>query len=158
MSVIRIAEGYAGRPVTSLGTLDYAGWQLKLVGISYLDAEPRPALVDAAATAARAVLPMPAVTPDRYGLGFVGIHDGRGACFVFVDWWEAENELHHRTFTAPHDAPDRLVEVTGSGFAACAWDLAVISFERDAWVRTILANPTGPDPEAYLASRLIGQI
>ena len=158
MSRIRLAEGYTPRPVTSLGVLEHAGWHMKLIGISYRDAQPRPELVDAAGRAARAVLPVPAVTPNRYGLGFVGIHDGRGACFVFVDWWEAENELHHHTFTAPQGAPEELVEVTGSGFAACAWDLAVMSHERDAWVRTVLANPAGPDPDGYLATRLAGHV
>ena len=37
---------------------------------------------------------------------------------------------------------------------ACAWDLSVIAFERAAWVQHMLANPRGPDLEAYLVAQL----
>ena len=153
-----LAEGYDPRPVSDLGTFEHGGWTMKLIGIAYHGPRPRDALVQAATMAAAHILPQPAVTDQRYGTGFIGIHDGRGACFCFVDWWEAENELHHHTLLAPSEQPAALEEVTGTGFIACAWDLAVIAHERQAWVETVLANPGGPDLDAYLARRLTGRI
>ena len=41
-----------------------------------------------------------------------------------------------------------------TGAVARVWELAVPAFERDAWVRTGLATPRGPDLDAYLARRL----
>ena len=41
---------------------------------------------------------------------------------------------------------------------ACVWDLAVIGFEREAWLEAVLSNPRGPDVEAYLARRLSGEV
>jgi len=155
---IVISEGYEPRAVSDLGTFESGEWRLKLAGISYRDDRPRPALVEAALRSASKVLPEPAITPTRYGVGFVGIHDGRGACFCFVDWWEEENELHHHTFLAPPEAPASLAETTGTGFIACAWDLAVVSHERQAWIDHVLANPRGPDVDAYLRQRLSGRI
>jgi hypothetical protein len=38
------------------------------------------------------------------------------------------------------------------------WDLAVIAFERDAWLDAVLRNPAGPDVERYLATRLDADI
>lgn len=35
------------------------------------------------------------------------------------------------------------------------WDLDVIRFERDAYVRCVLADPAAPDLDDYLARRLI---
>jgi hypothetical protein len=43
-------------------------------------------------------LPQRAITPSRYGAGFLRIHVGCGANFVFVDWWAEEKELHHHVF------------------------------------------------------------
>jgi hypothetical protein len=31
---------------------------------------------------------------------------------------------------------------------------SVLSFERNAWVEAVLANPSGPDIDEYLASTL----
>lgn len=151
-------EPYEPRPVTSLGRHEADGWRLKVYGIAHRRARPRPELEAGARRLARTVLPRPATGGGRYGVGFLGIHDGRGACFVFVDWWADENELHHRVFIAPGDRPTALVEHTGTGPAACVWDLAVLAHERQAWVDTVLANPAGPDVEAYLDRCLEGLV
>jgi hypothetical protein len=146
-------EPYTARPVRPLADFEPAGWRCKVYGIAYERNEPRPVLVHAALEVARAVLP-PAGHASNYALGFVGVHDGRGSCFVFVDWWADENELHHHVFVSPADAPAALEERTATGLSACVWDLAVIAFERAAWVDTVLANPGGPDFDAYFAQRL----
>ncbi len=90
----------------------------------------------------------------HYGLGFLGVHQGRGANFVFIDWWADENELHHHVYVSSPSAPERLEYGMPTGPIACVWDMVVMSFERQAWLETILNNPAGPDPEAYLARRL----
>ena len=41
-----------------------------------------------------------------------------------------------------------------SGLIAYVWDLAVIGFERQAWIDCVLANQNGPDFKAYLARTL----
>ncbi len=146
----QLQEPYAPRPIRPLAPWENAGWRLKVYGIAYGRDLPRPALVQAAQQIAAQRLPQPAVTPDRYGVGFLGVHDGRGAAFVFVDWWQSENELHHHVYVAPTERPRALEYVTPTGLSACVWDLAVICFERKAWLETVLANPAGPDLDAYL--------
>jgi hypothetical protein len=37
---------------------------------------------------------------------------------------------------------------------ACVWDLCVMSFERQAWLETVLLNPAGVDLETYFMRRL----
>jgi hypothetical protein len=156
---MRLAEAYATRPVRFLDLLAFDGWRLKLYGIAYRGERPVEALVDAAVAAAQERLPRPAVTDDRYGVGFVCAHDGRGANFVFVDWWADENELHHHTWLSSKDDPGTLQPTDPpEDFIACAWDLAVICHEREAWVRHVLAREGGPDLDAYLADQLDARV
>ena len=76
---------------------------------------------------------------------------------MFVDWWENENELHHRVFFSTSDAPARLRPATPDDPIACVWDLSVVAHERAAWIRHVLASPA-PDLDAYLADVLSGSI
>ena len=47
-------------------------------------------------------------TANNYGVGFIGVHDGRGAAFVFVDFRANENELFHRVFLSHENDPAKL--------------------------------------------------
>ena len=149
---------YAPRSVRALGLRQFGGWTLKLYGIAYGGGEARPELVDAAVRVASSALPSPAVDSHRYGLGFLGIHDGRDSNFVFVSWWENENELQHRVFVSTPEHPGRLRRATPEDPIACVWDLSVIAHERQAWIRHMLAEPAALNAEAYLADALSGDI
>jgi copper chaperone CopZ len=99
--VIELAEPYISRPIAALGTWRHGDWRMKEYTIAYRRDAARPELVEAAEATAADALPTPAITPTRYGVGFLGIHDGRGGNLVFVDWWENENDLHHHVFVSP---------------------------------------------------------
>ena len=152
------SEPYAPRPVRFLELWQVDGWRLKLYGLSYQRPAIRPELRPLAQQVARERLRISAAGQPHYHLGFVGINDGRGAVFIFVDFWADENELHHHVYVAPKDQPDQLTYQTPSGLTACVWDLSVLAFERQAWVEAVLANPAGPDLERYLAARLDAEV
>jgi len=156
MDTFEMSEPCETRPIRFLELLEFDGWRVKVYGIAYGRDEPRPELLAAARDLARRAFPVPANGGGRYGVGYMGVHDGRGVNFVFTDWWQDENELHHYVFISPHADPAALEEVTATGVCACIWDLKVMGFERDAWVRHVLRNPSGPDIAAYLATRLEG--
>ncbi len=151
--MLQLQEPYAARPVRFLEIWEEAGWRLKVYGLSYQRPAIRPELVPLAKDLARERLRVSAAGVPHYGVGFVGIHDGRGAVFIFVDFWADENELHHHVYVAPKDQPERLEYRTPSGLSACVWDLGLQAFERQAWIDAVLANPAGPDLERYLALR-----
>jgi hypothetical protein len=158
LPAMRLAEPYAPRAVRCLDLLAFDGWRLKLYGITYRGERPVEALADAAVAAAEESLPRPAISEDRYGVGFVGAHDGRGANFVFVNWWANEDELHHHTWLSSKEEPGSLRATGPDDLTACAWDLAVIGHERVAWVRHVLTRAEGPDLDAYLDDRLDGDV
>ena len=151
---IMLTAPYRPRAVRPLGVWNQNGWRLRVHGIGKDREIPRPPVVEATEQLARVVLPQPPVTKHRYGVGFVGVHDAGSGCYAFVDWWADHNELHHRAFVGPGDRPEAMKPVTGEGSTACVWDLAVIAFEREAWVEAVLDNPSGPDPDRYVAAEL----
>jgi hypothetical protein len=152
--VFELQESYKVRPIRFLELWGEAGWKLKVYGIAYKRAYPRPELVEAAKAVARVHLLQPSALQQSYRVGFLGVHDGRGANFVFLDYWANENELHHHVYVSPSDKPASLEYVTPTGLTACVWDLRVLCFERQAWIDTVLTNPTGPDLEKYLTCQL----
>jgi hypothetical protein len=148
-----LQDTYQTRPIRSLGLLKAEGWRLKVYAAAYARPSPRSELVEATKRLVYR-LPQPPDAQGRYGVGFLCAHDGRGGCYAFVDWWADENELHHRIYFAEEDRPSQLVPVGPDGLTACVWDLAIMAFERQAWLDTVLRNSGGPDLERYLATWL----
>ena len=152
--MLELREPCEKRPVRFLEEWRHGGWRLKVYGISYGRPEPRAELVETAKRLARGRLPRPADGEGRYGVGFLGVHDGRGANFVFAAWWADENELHYHAWAAPSGELEDLRYMNESGPVGCVWDLRVVAFEREAWVEEVLARAAGPDVEAYMRRRL----
>ncbi len=150
--MIQLQEPYQPRPIRFLELWQTGEWRLKVYGIAYRRSSPRSELVQAAKQVAQTRLQT--TTAPHYHTGFLGIHDGRGANFVFVDFWAEENELHHHVYVSPTDQPTQLEYATPTGLTACVWDLRVICFERQAWIDAVLANPDGPDLDKYCSMRL----
>lgn len=107
------------------------------------------------------VLPSPAVHSgsddphdiDRYGVGFVILHDAEDYAFALFDWWAGEDELHQRVYSS---LPTRLgaMRPHPTSSIGCVWELAVTDFERRSWLEHVLSRPDGPDIEAYLGDHL----
>ncbi len=100
--------------------------------------------------AARA-LPQPATTEARPGVGFTILHQGRTGDYLILCWWDQENELPTRVFLR---GPGGWRPAEG-GESFCVWDLRVISWEREAYVGTVLAGSAGA-LSAYLATVIEG--
>lgn len=71
-----------------------------------------------------------------------------------MDFWADESELHHHVFVSPKDEVEKPAYKTPTGLTACVWDAALIAYERQAWVDTVLKNPNGLSIEAYLSMRM----
>jgi len=153
---IRLLEPYGKRPLRFLELWSCEGHRLKVYAILYRCDRPHPDLLAAAKRVAARHLRDHPLAGRAHGVGILGVHDGRGENFVFLDRWADENELHHTVFVSPKDRPADLVPASPAHASVCVWDLEVQHFERDAWVECVLANPAGPDLEAYLARRLDG--
>ncbi|CAI8941930.1 MULTISPECIES: hypothetical protein [Bacillus] len=63
--------------------------------------------------------------------------------------------MNHHVYVSSHETPNRFEYVTHHGLIACCWDIKVLSFERDCWVKTVLDNPKDiPNIQEYVQMRL----
>jgi hypothetical protein len=155
--VFQRTEAYAPRPIRFLELLERDGWRLKLYSITYSPAPLDRAIYDEAITIALSELPQPAVALHRPGVGFIICHQGRGWHYLVTSWWDNENELPQHVYVRPiAPAPPRAAgdgwRRAAEGQSICVWDLQIIAFEREAYVRHVLSPAAGPDVEAYLES------
>ncbi len=148
---------YAPRNCRFLDIWQFGDWRLKAYGISCGDVPLMPELLAAARQLAAEKLAEITAAGDHYHVGFVGVHQGKTAHFIFVDWWAQENELHHHVYVAPLDQPTAFRYTTPSGLIACVWDMQLMAFERDAWVGTVLRGGL-PCIEDYLQRRCSGPL
>ncbi|MDA8016344.1 MAG: hypothetical protein MPN21_02750 [Thermoanaerobaculia bacterium] len=132
------------------------GWRVKFYVMTCGDRAAPQALVDHALDLLHATLPTPVPSSQRERAAFATLHVGETGDYLLIDWWE-EDLLHHHLFGAqrPHDGDLRYGDPRG--VCACVWEMAVLSFERDAWCRHVLL-PRSPDLEGYLAERLEGTV
>ena len=134
---------YSPRPIRFHGLVTHEGWVLKRYTVTLASADTESATDWSEFTRGRelafAELPAPARTAVRPGVGFVIEHRGAGADYVVLGWWDRENELPVRIMVRDQQ-PGSTWRPAGPSESFCVWDLQVISFERDAYVTTMLAR------------------
>lgn len=124
-------------------------WQIKLYGISIPGADVPQDLEDAALRAAGIVLPLPAASDGRAGVGIVTVHAAPSRSYVLVAWWAEANELHQTMLSAPPALSQELAAHPGPAIG-CVWELGVTDFERRAWIADVLSPVEGPSLASYL--------
>jgi len=135
---------YSPRPIRPAGIARPNAFRIKQYSIHFGDAPFREGDFAAGLRLAFDALPRPALTESRPGAGFVIAHQGNGAEYVVLGWWDNENELPLRVFVRPQ-TPDGAWRPARGGESVCVWDLEVIWFEREAYVRTVLGGGTIED-------------
>ena len=167
--VIQLESPYQARPIRFIRLTEFNEWRIKVYGISAHREFPDFEIVKAAEKLAKEKLPIPSVwsaapgsehtiAEDRYGVAILIVHEGREGNFVLLSWWVGENMLQHHVYYAPASPPFTFAYLSPTGLMACVWELAVLAFERQAWINTVLANPSGPDLEAYLTRQFVADV
>lgn len=149
---------YEPRRLTADPVLEVNGFRLKPYRIAF----PDPAAEQAVQTHDLPRMLAAAVTPEGdpnyHGLGFAVLHQARDGIYLLVGRWYAGNNLQSESYQVTLDVSGGVSLVRLKLFA-CIWEMAVYSFERDAWVATTMASGHGVGgAEAYLQCRLEGWI
>lgn len=145
---------YVVRPVEFVDQVDRDGWRLKVYAIS-APSLPRPGeIVSAGIDKVVPHLPQSAVTDQRYGVGILIIHSGSIRNWFLLAWWEQEDIIHHKLFSSPLDNPGSVSPETDRSLIACVHELRVVTFESEAWIKTVLCDDDQPGLDNYLKLRL----
>lgn len=156
MTSIELSAPYTARPIRFLELSRHNDWTLKVYSIT-ADRSVSSPLVAAARTVAFAQLDKWRAGDrrwDDYGAGFLIVHHGRDANYVLLDWWIAECILQHHVWISQLDSPGEFEYVSPTGLCVCVWELEILQFEREAWIRNVLGRDAGPDLAGYFAERL----
>ena len=86
-------EPYLKRPVKFLKQVNSGNWRIKVYGISAKSESLPEELVNEGVNTVLPHLPEPPVSGDRYGVGFLIIHQGTLRNWFLLDWWEYEDIL-----------------------------------------------------------------
>ncbi len=78
------------------------------------------------------------------------VHEANGADFLLLGQWDG-NVMHTRVNELDANKPGRIKASGKQPIPLCTWDLAILAFERNAWIENVLKNPTTAGIESYLA-------
>ena len=146
---------YKPRTVAFVGVRELGRWQVKATVITVRGTATHfPDVVEAGWSMAEALLLGVADGGRDAGVAHLTLHLGLGGVWLLLDWWSDGDMLMHRHFQASLDDPTRFADVGSRHYGPCVWELAVQAHEREAWLRHVLANPAGPDLDAYLQDGL----
>ncbi len=143
-------EPYKKRSARFIKQAEFHGWRIKVYGMSAASGSVSSELVNEAIERILPQLPYPASSDVRYGAGFLIIHQGTLRNWFLLDWWEHEDILFHKLFSSPLNNPGLIEPDEESFAAACVHELRVISFESEAWIKTVLRNEPKPDVDEYM--------
>jgi hypothetical protein len=131
---------------------EWCGWRIKVYGITIHGHPPPLELLEATKARARDRLPLPAVNHDRYGVGYMIVHEGAVGDYGFINWWCLQDIVQHHMYGAPKGKMLEYRYPEGAGY--CVWELAVCWFERQAWVETVLKHGLPTNFTDYLERRM----
>ncbi len=136
------------RPAHSLPHFMLDGWTMKPYRVLGRCVPETETLAPNSIETIRGALPRPALAPNRPGVAFVIEHFAFPLDYLVLCWWENQNEMNTRIFIRSGAEAWRL---TSGAESFCVWDLDIMWFERNAFVKHMLAGV--PDPAAYAAAR-----
>ncbi|MBX7174026.1 MAG: hypothetical protein K1X72_23850 [Pyrinomonadaceae bacterium] len=94
---------------------------------------------------------------ETYKIAFLIVHEGRDGVWTLFNWWIGENMLQSVTFYTSFDDANEFEETPQKGGMACVWELEIIDFERNMWIKYILKKAENPDFAGYLNQQLNGE-
>jgi hypothetical protein len=123
------------------------GWRFKVYVISRADPVVIPEAAEGRARELVAESVPELAESGGYGAGFVILHRGDVGMWLLVHWWLPGGLLAELLWGAPLSEPAALAPYDRPSMAN-VWELAIIDFERRAWIATAMA---GGSLEDYLS-------
>lgn len=152
---MNIRSAYQTRPIRFVELYHINNWIVKIYSISLRREHVDTAFIDYAKQNLSHWLEQVTNYPlETYNIATLILHEGKEGCFAIINWWIDENMLQNHVYLSTYDEPQKFVLYSDKGIMTCVWELEVIWFERDAWIKHILMKNEKPDVESYLNEQL----
>lgn len=140
-----IITTYQTRPVRFLKIVSYNGWRIKCYSISVKSEKISKLFFDKARQCLPLWLQNTSLSGlDNYKIATLILHEGRDGLYAIINWWVDENMLQQFVYFSNYDEPGCFKLLSDKGVFSCVWEMAVIWFERNAWVKNVLEDPGNP--------------
>lgn len=153
---------YQARRVRALPPLNVAGRMLKLYAV-FSEQHAHTALPSEAALHRLLEVVLPPLVDERdHPAGFAILHFANDGIYLLVSRWYDANMLKHQVYQCRIEGGhiQLSADLAETQIIACVWELEILKFERDAWVRTVLAQGR-LDPQTldnYLTAQFSGWV
>lgn len=153
---MKIAHVYQPRPVRFLEIVTCGDWKIKLYSISVKAERVSDDTIILAKQHLQEWLKYTGLYElDTYKVATLILHEGKEGCFAIINWWIDENMLQQFVYLAADTAPGEFKLYSDKGIFTCVWEMAVLWFERNAWVEKVLKQNSDPDAiNNYLQEQL----
>lgn len=156
---MQISNGYKARSVRFMDYVNSNGWTIKVYGISMRKALVSTELIEYAKSNLAKWLEKSNDYPlTTYKVATLIVHEGREGVFTLLNWWIDENMIQNQVYFSTYDKPNDFEYFSDRGIICCVWELAVIWFERNAWIQHVLDKSDQPDFAAYLKETLNAEV
>ncbi len=91
---------------------------------------------------------------ETYQIATLILHEGKEGCFAIINWWIDDNMLQQFVYLSNNIDPNEFKLYSDKGIITCVWELEIIWFERNAWVKHVLTDPANADFTSYLNEHL----
>jgi hypothetical protein len=153
---------YSPRLVQAFPAVSASGRTFKVYGI-FADPDAQPAFPQPGWLRQHvASLRQEPIEQDDHAVGFLMLHFAKDGDYLLMSQWYGVNMLKHWVYRAQDDANGgpAFVALTQRDVIACVWELEVMKFERDAWVRTVMHRGALDEvsTDAYLSATFSGWV
>lgn len=154
MNMKAIQNAYTTRPIRFIEIYQLADWQIKIYSISVKNEFVQTQVIENAKQHLVEWLENANLYPlATYNIATLILHEGREGCFAIINWWIDDNMLQQFVYFAPYDKLHDFALYSDKGIITCVWEMAVLWFERNAWVEHVLKKAKNPDFETYLQAQ-----
>ncbi len=127
---------YKTRPIRFIQVAEKNDWRLKVYSISSKNGIVPQELIDSI-WGAFDLLPSPAISDTRYGIGCLILHEGNDGNYIVLNWWTGENMIASKIL---HSQGNGIYHPIQEDIISCVWELEVLYFEKRSWTDNILKH------------------
>nr|MBK9653244.1 hypothetical protein [Bacteroidota bacterium] len=150
-----INNKYTTRPIRFLEVYECGNWKIKIYSISIHNEFVKKETIDIAKTNISEWLKNASNYPlETYKIATLILHEGKEGCFAIINWWIDDNMLQQLVYLSNNMDQIEFKLYSDKGIITCVWELEIIWFERNAWVKHVLSNPANADFTSYLNEHL----